>query len=440
MPGAQAIATDGRRSIGRVEFIALMALLMSIAALSVDLMLPAMGAIREEFGLEADSTAVAGLVTSYVLGLALSQLVYGVLADRYGRKPLIYAGLAIYLIGASASVFAPSLGFLLVARFIWGLGAAGPRVLTLSVVRDTHEGSEMAKVMSFILAVFILIPAIAPSIGAVLTDWISWRGTFGFAVVVTLVVGVWSLRLPETLKPEHRREIGFRNIVESAKLVVTNRVTSMLTLALSVLFGAFISYIASSELIFTEVFDSADTFPLIFGGVALVMGVGMLANSWLVGRFGLTTLIHLMVVGYVAAATSLAALALATDGRPGLWVFVLGLALLVLFQSLLIPNLNTVAMIPMGAVAGIASAIIGTVSTGLAAAIGAYIDQLFDGTVTPLGISFAVASWLTFLAVRLAKIEDVAERPTPEGAEHLDATLRTPAVIRAGDASAVGEH
>jgi DHA1 family bicyclomycin/chloramphenicol resistance-like MFS transporter len=274
----------------------------------------------------------------------------------------------------------------------------------------------------------------------VLTDWISWRGTFGFAVVVTLVVGVWSLRLPETLKPEHRREIGFRNIVESAKLVVTNRVTSMLTLALSVLFGAFISYIASSELIFTEVFDSADTFPLIFGGVALVMGVGMLANSWLVGRFGLTTLIHVMVVGYVAAATSLAALALATDGRPGLWVFVLGLALLVLFQSLLIPNLNTVAMIPMGAVAGIASAIIGTVSTGLAAVIGAYIDQLFDGTVTPLGISFAVASWLTFLAVRLAKIEDVAERPTPEGAEHLDATLRTPAVIRAGDASAVGEH
>jgi DHA1 family bicyclomycin/chloramphenicol resistance-like MFS transporter len=144
MKGQAAIATDGRRSIGRVEFIALMALLMSVAALSVDLMLPAMGAIREEFGLEADSTAVAGLVTSYILGLAMSQLVYGILADRYGRKPLIYAGLAIYLIGATASVFAPSLGFLLFARFIWGLGAAGPRVLTLSIVRDTHEGSEMA--------------------------------------------------------------------------------------------------------------------------------------------------------------------------------------------------------------------------------------------------------------------------------------------------------
>jgi DHA1 family bicyclomycin/chloramphenicol resistance-like MFS transporter len=214
MKGQVAIATDGRRSIGRIEFIALMALLMSVAALSVDLMLPAMGAIREEFGLEADSTAVAGLVTSYILGLAMSQLVYGILADRYGRKPLIYAGLAIYLIGATASVFAPSLGFLLFARFIWGLGAAGPRVLTLSIVRDTHEGSEMAKLMSFILAVFILIPAIAPSIGAVLTDWISWRGTFGFAVVVTLLVGVWSLRLPETLRPENRREIGLRSVIE----------------------------------------------------------------------------------------------------------------------------------------------------------------------------------------------------------------------------------
>jgi DHA1 family bicyclomycin/chloramphenicol resistance-like MFS transporter len=434
MKGQVAIATDGRRSIGRIEFIALMALLMSVAALSVDLMLPAMGAIREEFGLEADSTAVAGLVTSYILGLAMSQLVYGILADRYGRKPLIYAGLAIYLIGATASVFAPSLGFLLFARFIWGLGAAGPRVLTLSIVRDTHEGSEMAKLMSFILAVFILIPAIAPSIGAVLTDWISWRGTFGFAVVVTLLVGVWSLRLPETLRPENRREIGLRSVIESAKLVVTNRVTAMLTLGLSVLFGAFISYIASSELIFTDVFDSADTFPLIFGGVALVMGVGMLANSWLVGRFGLATLIDATVVGYVIAATLLAVLAVSTNGKPGLWPFVVGLALLVLFQSLLIPNLNTVAMIPMGAVAGIASAIIGTVSTGLAALIGAFIDRLFDGTVTPLSMAFAFASWLTFLSVRLARIRDVASGSTPEGAERLDATFRTPAVIRPEEA------
>jgi DHA1 family bicyclomycin/chloramphenicol resistance-like MFS transporter len=155
-----------------------------------------------------------------------------------------------------------------------------------------------------------------------------------------------------------------------------------------------------------------------------------------VGRFGLTTLIHVMVVGYVAAATLLAALALATDGRPGLWAFVLGLALLVLFQSLLIPNLNTVAMIPMGAVAGIASAIIGTVSTGLAALIGAFIDRLFDGTVTPLSISFAVASWLTFLAVHLARVKDVADHGTPEGADRLDATLGTPAVISAGDVSA----
>lgn len=429
-----AIATDGRRSIGRIEFIALMALLMSIAALSVDLMLPAMGDIRDEFGLEPDSTAVAGLVTAFILGMAVSQIVYGILADRFGRKPLIYAGLAIFLIGATASVLAPSFGFLLVARFVWGLGAAGPRVLTLSIVRDTHEGSEMAKLMSFILAVFVLVPAIAPSIGAVLTDWISWRGAFGFAVVVALIVGIWSLRLPETLRPENRREIGFRNVVESARIVVTNRVTAMVTLGLSALFGAFLSYIASSELIFTEVFDSGDIFPVIFGAVALVMGVGMLTNSWLVGRFGLTALINVMVVGYVIAATLMAILAVSTNGRPGLWPFVFGLAMLVLFQSLLIPNLNTVAMIPMGSVAGMASAIIGTVSTGLAALIGAYIDRLFDGTVTPLSVAFAIAAWLTFLAVRLARITDVAGKSSPEGTERLDANFRTPAVIRPEEA------
>ncbi|HEY5890391.1 MAG TPA: MFS transporter, partial [Acidimicrobiia bacterium] len=161
-----------------------MAFLMSIAALGVDLMLPAMGAIRESFGMSPDSTAVAGLVTAYILGLAASQLVYGILSDRFGRKPLLYAGIVLYVIGGLASVLAPSFAVLLVARFVWGLGGAGPRVLTLSIVRDIYEGAEMARLMSFILGVFILVPAVAPSIGAALTDVVGWRGTFAVALVI----------------------------------------------------------------------------------------------------------------------------------------------------------------------------------------------------------------------------------------------------------------
>lgn len=425
MSGQVVVASDGRRALGRVEFIGMMALMMSVAALSVDVMLPAFSDIREEFGMASDSNAVAGLVTMFMIGLAASQIVYGVLADRFGRKPVIYASLVVYLIGALASVFAPSFGFLLAARFVWGLGAAGPRALTLSIVRDTHDGAEMARIMSFIMAVFVLVPVVAPTLGALLTDWTSWRGAFLFVVVVAVVVALWSTRLPETLAPENRREIGIRSVVNSARFVLTNRVTTMITLALSVLFGAFLSYVASSEIIFTEVFDQGDNFPLFFGGIAAMMGVGMLANSWLVGRFGLRQLINFVIVGYALAGTVLAVIGIVSNGHPNLWLFVGGLATLVLFQSLLIPNLNTVAMVPMGPVAGIASALIGTVSTGLAAIIGALIDRTFDGTVLPVTVALAAASWVSLTLVKLARIE-ADSAPSRPGKPSVERSIRLP--------------
>jgi MFS transporter, DHA1 family, multidrug resistance protein len=422
-------ATSTGPRLGQKEFIGLMALLMSIAALGVDLMLPAMGAIRESFDMPPGSTAVAGLVTAYILGLAASQLVYGILSDRFGRKPLLFAGIALYVIGGAASMLAPSFGFLLVARFVWGLGGAGPRVLTLSIVRDSYEGAEMARLMSFILGVFILVPAVAPSIGAFLTGLVGWRGTFGFAMLIAVLIGVWALRLPETLAPENRRAISAGKIFEAAKIVMTNRITVLSTLTLTVLFGVFLSYIASSELIFTEVFGRGSLFPVIFGSIALVMAVGMFTNSWLVGRVGLAPLIRVMVAGYFLASLLLVSIVWMSGGTPSFWAFTISLGVLVLFQSILIPNLNTLAMAPMGAVAGIASAVIGTVSTGLAAVIGAFIDQLFDGTVLPLSLAFAIGGAISFLLVRASGIS-IEPAPAAEvGVARLDAVLSAPAVL-----------
>jgi MFS transporter, DHA1 family, multidrug resistance protein len=427
MPGSSTIVHS---KIGRTEFISLMALLMAIAALGVDLMLPALSDIRESYGMPADSTAVAGLVTAYILGLAASQLVYGIMSDRYGRKPLLYAGIGLYIVGGLAAVLAPSFGFLLIARFVWGLGGAGPRVLTLSIVRDSYEGAEMARLMSFILGVFILVPAVAPSIGAFLTDWVGWRGTFGFALLVAVLIGVWSLRLPESLAPENRRSVAAGKILESAKMVVTNKTTVISTLALTLLFGVFLSYIASSELIFAEVFGRGPQFPLIFGAIALVMAVGMFTNSWLVGRFGVTKLVQTMITGYLVASLILASVAIVADGTPGFWVFTVALGLLVLFQSILIPNLNTLAMAPMGAVAGIASAVIGTFSTGLAAVIGAIVDRQFDGTVLPLSLAFALGGIACFTLLRTLRDKTPAASPTDEGVARLDAAFDTPAILQ----------
>ncbi|MFP3915590.1 MAG: multidrug effflux MFS transporter, partial [Actinomycetota bacterium] len=351
------------RRLGRVEFTALLAMSMALAALGIDIVLPAFGDMRREFGLAADSTAVAGVITAYFIGLSVAQVVYGPLADRFGRKPILYAGYGMYLVGAVTSAFAPSLTLLYVARVIWGLGAAGPRVVTLSVVRDRFDGEEMSRAMSFIMAVFILVPILAPSLGAVVVGASSWRWVAGVCALLVGVMALWAIRLEESLDPAYRRDLKLSHVWEATLLVVTNRFTMSYTLALTALFGVFISYLGSSEIIFGEVFGMADEFPLIFGAVAAVMGGAMLANAFVVRRFGTRRMAHGVLVVYVLGAMAFLALAVGTSGRPPLGVFLVALMVMLSCHALLIPNFNTIAMDPMKEVAGTASAVIGTLST-----------------------------------------------------------------------------
>ena len=415
----QITISDGRRSIGSRELITMLAMLMSGVALAIDIMLPAFADIRAEFGLAEDSTTVAGLVTMFLLGLAVSQVIFGVLSDRFGRKPVLYVGMAIYVVGAAASALAPGLGWLLAARFVWGIGAAAPRMTTLSVLRDTYSGDRMARVLSFVMAIFILVPVVAPSIGAVVTDWVGWRGTFGFTVVVALAVAVWSLRLPETLKPENRLSLKWSAVMKAGRLVVTTRMTVGYTLALTALFGVFVSYIASSELIFSDVYGLGDEFPLIFGGLAIVMGIAAIANGALVQRLGLEWLMRVVLNGYLVFSVALAILSLVTDGSPPFWLFVTALALVISMHSLLIPNMNTAAMIPMGRVAGTASAIIGTVSVALGSLLGLFIDRAYDGGVTPLSVSFLILGAIAWGLARWASagFRTLTAEPAPVSAE-----------------------
>lgn len=363
---------------------------MALAALGIDIVLPAFGDMRLDFGLAEDSTAVAGVITAYFIGLSVAQVVYGPLADRFGRKPILYVGYGVYLVGAVASALAPSLGLLFVARVVWGLGAAGPRVVTLSVVRDRFEGEEMSRAMSFIMAVFILVPILAPSLGAVIAASASWRWVFGVCALLVGVMALWAMRLEESLDPADRRELKLGRMWEAARLVVTNRLTMSYTLALTALFGVFISYLGSSEIIFGEVFGMVEEFPLIFGGVAAVMGGAMLANAFVVRRFGTRRMAHAVLVIYVVGATAFLAMALTTGGRPPLGLFLAGLVVMLACHALLIPNFNTIAMDPMKHVAGTASAVIGTLSTAGGAMLGAILDRSFDGTIVPLATGFAV--------------------------------------------------
>ena len=374
-------------------------MIMALAALGIDMMLPALDDMRVHFGLPADSTRVAQVVTVFLMGLALAQYFYGPLTDRFGRKPILYVGLSLYGIGALGATLAPTLELVLLSRFVWGVGAAAPRVVSVSIVRDVYSGEEMAKAMSYILAIFIMVPVLAPSIGAGLIAIFPWQAVFVFGAAMAVVVALWARLLPETLDPANQRPLDRSAIFGATREVLTNRQALGYTLARTLTFGAFSSYLASSERIFGEIYDRPDQFPFIFGGVAAVMGLAMLTNGNLVDRIGTRRIVHVFLIAYAIGGFVFWGVTNAAGGRPGFWTFIIGLAMIAFMHALLIPNFNTIAMWPMGHIAGTASAVIGTISVAGGALIGAFIDQQYTDSVTPLVVAFAVLGALALATV-----------------------------------------
>ncbi len=367
-------------------------MIMAVTALAIDMMLPAFGVMRPDFGLAEDSNALAPIVTFFLVGLALGQLVWGPLSDALGRKRILYAGIAVYIIAAIGAAFAPSLPALFALRFIGGVGAAGPRVVALGLVRDVYEGEAMAKAMSYIMAIFIVVPIVAPTLGSLILAAGSWQLVFWVIAVFAAVVGVWSLRLPETLVPDRRLPLDFLRLMGAARFVTRNRLTMGLTFSRTAVFGFFASYLASSQLIIDQVFGLDAWFPIIFGGSAAVLGVGMLVNTQLLAFFPLRTLLRWIAFGYVATTSIFAVIAWSTGGTPPFALFLAGLLPVLLCHAFLIPNFHAAAMIPMGDVAGTASAVTGTIGTLGGALLGAAIDAAFNGTIIPLATAGLVGS------------------------------------------------
>jgi MFS transporter, DHA1 family, multidrug resistance protein len=382
--------------LSRLEFTLMISMIMAIVALAIDMMLPAFGSMRPAFGIPADSNALAPIVTFFFIGLALGQPVWGPLSDAVGRKRVLYAGLIVYTASSIGSAFAPSLGVLFVLRFIGGVGAAGPRVVAYGIVRDAYEGQTMAKVMSYIMAVFIVVPVVAPTLGSLVLAFGSWQLIFWIIAAFGIGVGLWSTRLPETLPTDRRIDLDVGRLLEAASTVLRNRFTMGLTLAQTALFGFFASYLASSQLIIDDVFGLDPWFPVIFGGSAATIGVGMLLNTRLLNIAPLRSLLRWILIGYLGSTLAFATMAWATHGTPPIWLFLAGLTPILLCHALLIPNLNAAAMIPMGNVAGTAAAVIGTISILGGALVGAGIDMVYNGTVIPFATASALGSTIAF--------------------------------------------
>ena len=378
------------------EFIGLVIAMMASAALSIDLMLPAFGDIRAEFGMSPDSARVGWIITFYFFGLAAGPLLFGPASDRFGRRPPLFVGLVLFVVGATGAALAPSFEVLLVARALWGLGVSAPRAISLALVRDRYAGDAMARLMSMIMAVFLLVPVLAPSLGAGLMVFAPWRIVLWVPAGVAVVLLVWAtLRLPETLEPERRRPLTLRSVTGACRAVFATRQTALLMAAMTFLVGVMTAYLSSLELIINDVYDMAQIFPFVFGGVGIALALSSLNNARLVGSLGVISLVRRLSVIGVATSAIMVAVVVLGDGKPPIALLIATLVLVIPVAQGLGPSCNTVAMQPLPHIAGTAAAVIATVTTAGGAVVGGLVNGRFDGSARPFAIG-------TFILVSLA--------------------------------------
>lgn len=387
---------------GRNETLAMLSAVMALMAMAIDLMLSAFDEMRITFGLDPTSNEVAGVVTVFFMGLAVAQLFFGPITDRFGRKSVLYASVAVYVLGAVGSALAPTLPLLLVARFVWGVGAAGARVVATAVARDLFEGVEMARAMSQIMAVFVLVPVIAPTVGAGIVAILPWRAVFWACAIWAVAMAAWTRRLPESLPPERRRRLDRSDIASAYAEFARTRPTLWFSISSVFLQSVFTMYLASAELIVSEIFGRRSAFPVVFGVIAIGFGIAALVNGRLVGRFGVRPVMNTMLVSLIIGAVLLVAVTLAGDGTPSFWVFMPLLAVLLAQFMFLMPNMNAEALEPVPHIAGTASSLSGGLRMAGGAVLGGVVAARIDTSLTPFALAFLVFILLAAASMSVA--------------------------------------
>ena len=380
------------RAPGRAEFVVLMAALMASNALAIDAMLPALPAIGEALGVGEDNRRQL-VITFYLLGFGAAQIVYGPLADRFGRKRLLVGSMVLFALFGLLAGLAASFTLLLAARTLQGIAAAGTRVLVVAIVRDRFQGSAMAQIMSLVMIVFILVPVLAPSLGQLVLLVADWRHIFLALAAYGTMLAVWSaVRVPETLAADSRRPLSFAAVGAAAAETLTVRASIGNSLAATLTFGALFAFIGSIQQIVFDVFGRPALIGLVFGLIAAPMAASSWLNSRLVMRIGSRRLLLAALTAFTAV--SLVHLAIALAIGESLWSFVALQAATMACFGLIGANAGALAMAPLGHVAGTASALQGVITTIGGALIGFVIGQLFDGTTVPMVAGFATCGAL----------------------------------------------
>ncbi|WP_246541893.1 multidrug effflux MFS transporter [Roseibium polysiphoniae] len=371
-----------------IEFVVMIAALMALNALAMDVMLPALPDIGNALGIENENDRQQVLI-AYLIGFGGAQLFYGPISDSYGRRAILLGGLALYAVASVASLMSNTLDQLLLARFVQGVGCAATRVIAVSVVRDCYTGRQMGKVMSLVMMIFMAVPIIAPSIGQAVLLMSNWHWIFSLLLFAGIVMLIWCwIRLPETLPKEYRQPLNVETILRAYITTVKTRVSLGYMLAITCVFGGLFSFITMSQQIFVDIYGLGVYFPIVFAGIAVAMSLASFLNSRLVEAVGMRRLSHTATLVYTGSGILL--FALSSAGIENLIVFTILSATLMACFGFIGANFNSMAMEPLGDIAGTASSVIGFVTTLGGAILGYIMGQYFNGTTQPLGFAFAI--------------------------------------------------
>ncbi len=370
------------------EFIALMASLMSIVALAIDTLLPAIPAIGETIH-STDPKANQMFVTMIFLGLGVGQLFFGPLSDQYGRKPMVYAGFVVFGVASFICLLAPNIEVMVIGRILQGIGLSSHRTIAISIIRDSYSGDYMARVMSFITAFFILVPVVAPALGKFILDNFNWQSIFYVHLFLGMALWIWFWkRQEETLKPEYKVRFSSKSFIAGTKEMLRHPETVIYTFVSGLVTGAFLVYLSSAQHIFEDQYGLREAFPYIFAGLAISIGTSTFTNGTMVMRFGMrnlsfaaTILFSLIAIGYV--------LLFWNGPNPNVSVLVAFLFLQFFCLGFMWGNFRSIAMEPIGHIAGIGAAINGFVSTLISVPIATLIGSFLEDLVLPLFVGLA---------------------------------------------------
>ena len=388
--------------IRQFEFIALMASLMSVVALAIDALLPALEYIGITIGTK-ESNDNQLIISMIFLGLGMGPLFFGPLSDSLGRKPIVYLGFSIFVIASFICVFAPNLEVMIIGRILQGVGLSAPRTISIAMVRDTYSGDYMARIMSFITVVFLLVPIMAPAMGKFILDHYNWQAIFYSQLLTSIIVSFWFWkRQPETLPEERRIRFTSHLFVDGLKEIVKYKTTLGFTIISGFITGSFIVYLSASQQIFQQQYRLKEEFPFIFAGLAISIGTATFLNGTMVLKLGMRRLATIALTIYFLVSLSYV-IFFYDKTNPPVAILLTFFALQFFSIGFLFGNLRALAMQPVGHIAGIGAAITGFISTIMAVPISTFIGRYINHTALPIFIGFTICSALSLVILYLIR-------------------------------------